>query len=109
MILPENTRIRKIDLSGSLVFEVLQASTEKDVVPPEFPLPSSNGIIRFIRGDHSEELTQICSSLDKASKYASNETQKDIISQYMDSFRTGSFHTYRNSQRTWIKDKMPKN
>ena len=99
-IFPENTRIRKVKSNGLSVFEVLQASTEKDVTPQEISLPGSKGTVRIIRQDHSEELAHICSSLAEASKYAANENQTSFLSQYIESFRTGSLHAYRNSQRT---------
>ncbi|KAJ9648287.1 hypothetical protein H2199_001140 [Coniosporium tulheliwenetii] len=107
-IFPENTRIRKAKSGETPVFEVLQASVEKDEHAQEFPLPDSRGVIRLVRGDHSEELSLICSSLTEASKYAANETQRTFISQYIESFRTGSLHVYRDSQRTWITDKTPR-
>ena len=107
-IFPENTRIRKLKSSGVPVFEVLQASIEKDEIVQEFSLLDSKGVVRLIRKDHSEELARICSSLIDASKYAANENQKSFISQYIESFRTGSLQAYRNSQRTWIKDKTPR-
>jgi dipeptidyl-peptidase-3 len=106
-IYPENTRIRKTKTGIAPVFEVYQASVEKDETALEFPLPQSGGIVRLIRGDHSEELARISLSLDKAREFAANENQKAFISRYIDSFRTGSLHSYRDSQRAWIKDKTP--
>lgn len=107
-IFPENTRIRKVKSTGIPIFEVLQASIEKDEIAQEFSLQDSKGVVRLIRQDHSEELAQICSSLAEASKYAANENQKTFIFQYMESFRTGSLHAYRESQRTWIRDETPR-
>lgn len=107
-IFPENTRIRKVESNGISVFEVLQASIEKDEIVQEFRLRDSKGVARLIRQDHSKELAQICSSLAEASKYAANENQKTFIAQYIESFRTGSLHAYRDSQRTWIKDETPR-
>lgn len=108
LVFPENTRIRKVESIGLPVFEVLQASIEKDVTAQEIVLPDLKGVMRIIRQDHSEELAQICVSLVEASKYAANENQKTFISQYIESFRTGSLHAYRDSQRTWISDEAPR-
>lgn len=108
MIFPENTRIRKVASSPTPIFEVLQASIEKDTQIQDFVLPGSSGLVRLVRGDHSEELECICSALSQASDHAANDTQKLFISQYIESFRTGSLDAYRNSQRTWIKDKGPR-
>lgn len=107
-IFPENTRIRKVASSQTPIFEVLQASIEKDKQIREFLLPESTGVLRLVRGDHSEELQCICSALSEASKHAANDTQRLFISQYIKSFTTGSLDVYRDSQRTWIKDKSPR-
>lgn len=90
------------------IFEVLQASVEKDAQPEEFILPGSRGVIRLIRGDHSQELDRICSALSEASAQAANDNQRLFISQYIESFKTGSLDFYRDSQRAWIKDKSPR-
>jgi dipeptidyl-peptidase III len=107
-IYPENTRIRKMHLTEPPVFEVLQASVESEGLTQEFRLPDSKGVVRIVCGDHSKELALICSELAEASKYAANEEQKTFLAQYIESFRTGSLHAYRDSQRTWIKDKGPR-
>lgn len=106
-VFPENIRIRRMESAGT-AFEVLQASVEKDEIAQEFSLPDSKGIMRMHRGDHSQELARICSSLAAASNYAANETQRKFLAQYIESFQTGSLHAYRDSQRTWIRDKAPR-
>ena len=106
-IFPENTRIRKIHSPEDPIFEVLQASVQHDRAAHEFSLRDSKGTVRITRGDHAQELDFICFSLAEASKYA-NALQKTYLEQYIESFRTGSLHTYRDSQRNWIKDKGPR-
>ena len=106
-IYPENTRIQKIQSLKRPIFEVLQASVQRDASAPEFSLRDSKGILRIVRGDHAKELDLICHSLAEASKYAS-ELQQTVLEQYIDSFQTGSLRTYRDSQRTWIRDKGPR-
>ena len=106
-IYPENTRIRKIQSLGQPIFEVLQASVRQNSSIQEFSLRDSKGTVRIICGDHAKELDLICRSLAEASEYAS-ELQKTVLRQYIESFQTGSLHAYRDSQRTWIKDKGPR-
>lgn len=106
-IYPENTRIRKIQSSEQPLFEVLVASVQQDSNAEEYSLKDSKGTLRIIRGDHAKELDLICHSLAEASKHAS-ELQKKILEQYIESFQTGSLHAYRDSQRTWIRDKGPR-
>ena len=107
-VLPENTRIRKCEESGSVQFEVLLASVDDDIQPTIFSLPDSHTIVSIKRGDHAEELSQVCSNLSEAIKYAENDIQRKFLSEYIQSFRTGDLEVYRNSQRTWIMDKNPR-
>ncbi|KAL8993729.1 MAG: hypothetical protein Q9169_006126 [Polycauliona sp. 2 TL-2023] len=102
---PENTRIRKLHEGHRIVFEVLQASVERGEVINV--LPDSEGSIRIIKGDHSEELERICGSLRSAAQYAANPRQKEFLDQYDRSFCTGNLETYKESQRTWIRDTAP--
>lgn len=108
LILPENTRIRKVETTGQIAFEVLQASVEIDAEPREFRIPGSNNVIRLVRGDHSAELDQICSALSEASTYASTRRQQVFVSQFIESFQTGNLENYRDSQRTWVSDLNPR-
>lgn len=107
-IFPENTRIQKVSSPNSHVFEVLQASVERDIELPIFELSALGATIKLKRGDHSEELTKICASLSEAQKYAANKKQELMVAQYIESFKTGDLEVYRNSQRTWITDKSPR-
>lgn len=107
-VLPENTRIHKFETSDQVVFEVLQASVQTDAQPLEFELPGSNTLIRLVRGDHSAELTKICSALTEASRHTSDPRQQAFLSKYVESFQTGSLESYRDSQRTWVCDLNPR-
>ncbi|KAG9242072.1 peptidase family M49-domain-containing protein [Calycina marina] len=107
-IYPENTRIQKSVVSGVTIYEVLLASTEAAEDFVEFHLPSLDGYVRIIKGDHANELKLICSCLAEAAKNAANVTQKIFLAEYIESFQTGDLQAYRQSQRTWIKDKQPR-
>ncbi|OBT90574.1 hypothetical protein VE02_01044 [Pseudogymnoascus sp. 03VT05] len=107
-IFPENTRISTSISAGNPTFSVLQASTEIGISSYEFLLKQdTKSVVQLVLGDHCDELNQICASLTEASKYAANDTQKLFLSQYIESFSTGSLHAYRDSQRAWVKDKAP--
>ncbi|KAF1975757.1 peptidase M49, dipeptidyl-peptidase III [Bimuria novae-zelandiae CBS 107.79] len=105
---PENTRIEKVLDNGKTTFNVLQASIEHDTEPTVLEVSALDTTAQVTRGDHSKELAKICESLSEAKKYAANETQKLVLSQYIESFTTGNLEAYRDSQRTWITDKSPR-
>ena len=108
-IFPENTRISSTVENGDLKYEVLQASVDRDSggAHHQIFLVGNPAKIRIVRGDHSEELEQVCNCLRKAQQYAANSTQKHVIAKYLESFQTGDLEAYRESQRLWVKDIHP--
>ena len=107
-IYPENTRIQKVKNNEHYIFEVLQASSEPSNIHRESSIPDSKNFIRLVSGDHYQELKHICESLQEATEFAANETQIKMLSQYVESFQSGSLDAYRDSQRTWVKDINPR-
>ena len=103
---PENTRIRKSELKDEFQYDVLQGSVEVDDHPQELQ-GEGLGLIRIVRGDYSLELNQICGCLEEARKYAANPLQEKFILEYQHSFVTGDMESYKESQRTWVKDFQP--
>ena len=106
-IYPENTRIQKNVRDGQTNYSVLQASIEKGTVVEQLPTGSPDLVVCLARGDHSAELHRICEELSKALDYTANAHQTAFISQYIQSFQTGNLELYRDSQRSWVKDKGP--
>lgn len=108
-VFPENTRIQKLENSdGKIIYEILQASVEHDDNDKARVFHLQPGeTVRIVRGDHSTELDGICKSLEEASKYAANPNQAKFLKEYVASFRTGDLETYKESQRTWVKDLTP--
>ncbi|KAI0813655.1 peptidase family M49-domain-containing protein [Xylaria sp. FL0064] len=105
LLFPENTRVRK---SGNGTdFDVLIASVESDDLPQTLPLLGAKGALKLVRGDHSSELENICRELSEAANYAANDLQKEYLRASIESFRTGSLDTYRESLRIWVHDKGP--
>ncbi|KAK1710798.1 peptidase family M49-domain-containing protein [Colletotrichum lupini] len=103
-ILPENTRLRKLD--GDAGFE-LQIASSDDGSLGVLPLSDGRSSVKLVMGDHAAELEKMCVELTHAAKFASNELQKVFIKEYVESFRTGSLAKYRESLRNWVKDKAP--
>lgn len=105
-IFPENTRICKVEKGGD--FEVLLASVEHTDLGQNFRLPDGKGIVTLTRGDYSFHLERVCAELSEAIKYAANDRQRAFLHAYIESFRTGSLDTYRDSLRIWVQDKGPR-
>ena len=106
-IWPENTRLRKENPEESHLITVLQASTEIDARMVETN-DNNSSRVHLRRGDHHKALTKICSHLNQALEFTSNEAQKSILSKYIESFTTGDLEAYRNSQKLWVQDKYPR-
>ncbi|KAI1108509.1 dipeptidyl peptidase III [Nemania sp. NC0429] len=115
----ENTRLLKhtedIDSeqeSFDLIFEILQASADKDPEPQflgEIRTETGRSMkISLRRGDHSSEMDKICVELTKAREYAATEAQRTALSQLIKSFRTGDYEAFRDAQKAWVTDKAPR-
>ncbi|KAF7866787.1 hypothetical protein EAF04_005629 [Stromatinia cepivora] len=117
-ISPENTRLQKLATSNcsadenSDVFEILQASAEKDAEPlflSEFTIGDGRRARVYLRrGDHGEEMSKICAELTQACKVAATDEQRTVLSQLVDSFRTGDYNAFRSAHKTWVTDKAPR-
>ncbi|PWY95533.1 dipeptidyl peptidase III [Aspergillus sclerotioniger CBS 115572] len=108
-ILPENTRLKRYTSSGTDCYDIVQASVveDKSTLGILSGSDASDKIIHLVKGDHIEELRQICDCLHQAIPYASSPAQQKMLQQIIDSFQTGSLEAYRESQRTWVNDKAP--
>lgn len=95
---PENTRLRKTLEDGKTVYQLLQASAETG---DNRQLTDS---VFLVKGDHSEELTKICSALERAKEYAANDKQARFLEYYVESFRTGNLKAFQESQKEWVMD-----
>lgn len=108
-VYPENTRITK-SYNGTKkpTFLVLQASSKTTYQNERtFPLEGDSEII-LKPGDHAEELSKICNELQQAQEFAANDIQRRVIQQYISSFHSGDVESYRESQRTWVRDLKPR-
>lgn len=102
---PENTRIVRTTTGHHVTVNVLQGSVEQDPTP-KIISDSPDRTIRLVRGDHSEELQRICKFLEKASDHTEDTTKRLYISQICRSFQTGDLQAYKDSQRTWVRDRL---
>ncbi|KAI1502712.1 dipeptidyl peptidase III [Biscogniauxia marginata] len=117
LITSENTRLQKHthnntpEFKGLDMFEIIQASVEKDPMPQFLGGVEIEGQrqarVFLRRGDHSEELAKICAELTEASKHAATDEEKIALTLLVNSFRTGNYMDFNSALDTWIKDKAP--
>ena len=98
---PINTRLLKIKDNK---FAVLIASAQQKDKEENL---TDNGDIVLYYGDFSKILTKVNEYLELAKKYASNDIQRKMIDNYIESFKSGSIDKHKESQREWIKDELP--
>ncbi|KAL4874337.1 dipeptidyl peptidase III [Aspergillus karnatakaensis] len=106
---PENTRLERYQYSGVDCYDILQASVDESIMlfdTTTEPLLNDKRV-RLVRGDHKDELDQICKCLRRAYKHASNPAQQQIVQKTMDSFLLGDLELYKSAQRVWVNDKSP--
>lgn len=106
-IMPENTRVEKT-ANGEFVVRVALADKDNntDYYPPTLEANGAKVTIKF--GDHAPEFAHIVEELEKAKQHAANDTQREMLGHYIESFKTGSMNAHKKSQVSWVKDLGPK-
>jgi len=115
-LLPENTRLKKVDNNGTFEYHLWKASASicpqsADEVT-EYTLPKGKPLegrkLKIVYGDYCKEMRAISDNLDRAVKYAANDTQRNMLEEYRRSFCVGSLEAHKESQKYWVKDIGPK-
>lgn len=96
---PLNTRLLMISTNK---FAVLVGSIEEKNIEL-----SENPDVVLSYGEFGAFLKRVNENLEEAKSFASNEIEKKMIDCYIESFKTGSIDKHKESQREWIKDKLP--
>ena len=97
---PLNTRaFKKPDGSYEITIGSIDQSTEEHIFKDK--------TFRVIKGEFAEYLKEAIYYLAKARDYAANDNQRDMITLYIESFKTGSVEKHKDSQRKWIRDLGP--
>ncbi|XP_053679680.1 dipeptidyl peptidase 3 [Anopheles nili] len=95
--------------NGKTVYDIKLASSEdgekKGLTqdPEEF----EGCIFKITRGDYKELMQMVADWLEEAKKHCANDNQKNMIEEYVKSFREGSLDAHKSGSRYWIKDKGP--
>lgn len=58
-------------------------------------------------GEFKEYLKEVNYYLTRALQYVANDNQREMISNYIKHYETGSIEVHKDSQRNWIRDKGP--
>ncbi|XP_076667376.1 dipeptidyl peptidase 3 [Andrena cerasifolii] len=96
-------------VGGMDTYEIRLASVKTDS-DPKITLSEEvfkNAKFKITRGDYGKLLVPVVDNLQKAIKYAANETQKNMLNKYIDHFSTGSLEDHKDGSRFWIKDRGP--
>ncbi|THH30987.1 hypothetical protein EUX98_g3215 [Antrodiella citrinella] len=100
-----NTRVRK---DGPNKFALLVASA--DILPTathEIDIDGGKASLSVEYGDFSASLKKAVAALEEAKKYAANDTQAAMLSDYVKSFGTGSIQAHKDGSTHWVKDIGP--
>lgn len=116
---PYNTRLFKTVENGQTCYEVRLASVSTDEGAIEgFPegilgtfefTPSSSKpcMFKVTRGDYSKLMAHVVENLGKAKEYAANDYEKQMLTEYIKSFTSGSIRAHKDGSRQWIKNIGP--
>jgi len=98
------TRVIKTLEEDSVVYEIRHAAVEKkELYKEEF----EGYLFNVTTGDYSELLDNVCENLELAVKYAANNDEKEMLLEYMKSFREGSLERHKDGSRFWIRNTGP--
>merc|ERR1719445_2617399 len=97
-------RVIKTQEDGRIVYEIRHAAVEdRELYKEEF----EGCVFKVTTGDYNELLDNVCQNLELAVKYAANNDEKEMLVEYIKSFREGSLDRHKDGSRFWIRNKGP--
>jgi len=97
-------RVIKTEESGVIVYEIRHAAVFDSIICQE---DFKGCRFKITTGDYAALLEKVIINLAEAIKYASNELEKNMLANYIDSFRHGCLEKHKDGSRFWIKNKGP--
>jgi len=97
-------RVIKTKEGEKVVYEIRHAAVEeKELCREEF----EGCLFKVTVGDYNDLLEKVSDNLELAAKHAANSNEKNMLLQYVKSFREGSLDRHKDGSRFWIKNKGP--
>jgi len=97
-------RVIKTKEDDRVVYEIRHAAVEdRELYKEEF----EGCVFKVTTGDYNELLDNVCKNLELAVKYAANNDEKEMLVEYVKSFREGSLDRHKDGSRFWIRNKGP--
>ena len=105
----ENTRLVKVQSQADLApsYQVVLASELEADLENSISGEVDGCGFRVVRGDYAPLLGKVNGFLEKAVEHASNDTEKAMLRDYIESFRTGSLQKHKDGSLHWIRNKSP--
>ena len=102
----ENTRLIKCQEDGKDKYTILLASEETSP-NAELKKELEGSMFEVKKGDYAPLMKRINFYLEKSLEFVSNDNEKLMIENYIESFKTGSLEKHKDGSRYWIKNKGP--
>ena len=99
------TRVLKTTWTGKNLYEIRNAGIEKSLLMNHTNFEGAEFAVTS--GDYSPLLALVNEELQLAANSASNDNEKQMITKYIESFKTGNIDAHKNGSRFWIKNKSP--
>jgi len=98
------SRVIKTEEEGCVVYEIRHAAVEEKELYKEV---FEGCLFSVTTGDYNELLDNVCKNLELAVKHAANNDEREMLVEYVKSFRGGSLDRHKDGSRFWIKNKGP--
>lgn len=97
-------RVIKTEEGGVPVYEIRNAGVDKTVKSED---DFEGCKFKVTTGDYEALLEKVNENLTEAAKHASNDLEKNMIKEYIQSFKCGSLDKHKDGSRYWIQNKGP--
>ena len=90
---------------GRDLYEIRHAASDSSVIKDKQIFEDAEFIVTA--GDYNQLLAKVNENLVKAAEYSANSDEKNMLENYVKSFKEGSLDAHKDGSRFWIKNKGP--